>query len=85
LLGRGGEGVDMVEDVDGFVDGEGGAHFGEHVVLGFACESLVLGSDAKLGEWIFLILVFGNGGDGMHVLLFEGVVALVMDGEVFFV
>lgn len=27
----------MVEDVDGFVgDGEGGAHFGEHVVLGEA-------------------------------------------------
>ena len=38
LFGRGGEGVDVVEDVDGFVDGEGGAHFAEHVVLGFACE-----------------------------------------------
>lgn len=26
----------MVEDVGGFVDGKGGAHFGEHVVLGDA-------------------------------------------------
>jgi hypothetical protein len=26
----------VVEDVGGFVDREGGAHFGEHVVLGFA-------------------------------------------------
>lgn len=26
----------MVEDVGAFVDGEGGAHFAEHVVLGFA-------------------------------------------------
>ena len=30
------ERVDVVEDVGAFVDGEGGAHFAEHVVLGFA-------------------------------------------------
>jgi hypothetical protein len=50
-LVRGGEGVDVVEDVGGFGDAEGGAggvrkglrggerglpHFGEHVGLGFA-------------------------------------------------
>lgn len=37
-LGFGGQGGDVLEDVGGIVDGEGGAHFGEHVVLGFAWE-----------------------------------------------
>lgn len=43
LLGLG-EGVDVVEDVGCFCDGEGGAHLGEHVVLGEAwvCVSLIL-------------------------------------------
>lgn len=41
LLG-GRERVDVVEDVSSFVDGERGAHFAEHVVLGFACEHGVL-------------------------------------------
>ena len=36
FLFRGREGVDVVEDVGAFVDGQGGAHFAEHVVLGFA-------------------------------------------------
>lgn len=41
LLG-GRERVDVVEDVDPFVDGERGAHFAEHVVLRFACGGGVL-------------------------------------------
>jgi hypothetical protein len=42
FLLRGWEGVDVVEDVGGFADGEGGAHFGEHVVLGEAWGLLAL-------------------------------------------
>ena len=75
----------MVEDVGAFVDGEGGAHFAEHVVLGFACEGfLVLGSMERLGGWPFFFFFWGDEGDLMDVL-FVGMVALVMDGWVVFV
>lgn len=46
----GGEGVDVFEDVDGFVDGEGGAHFGEHVVLGEAW-----GDRVRLGRGVLCV------------------------------
>jgi hypothetical protein len=36
LLDCGGQGVDVVEDIDRFVDAQRRAHFAEHVVLGFA-------------------------------------------------
>ena len=36
LLGGGGQGPDVLEDVGGFGDAEGGAHLAEHVVLRFA-------------------------------------------------
>lgn len=41
--GRGGQRGDVVEDVDGFGDLEGGAHFAKHVVLGFAGGKYVSG------------------------------------------
>lgn len=46
----GGQGVDVVEDVDTLVDGEGGAHFAEHVVLGLAWEE-VLGLYIEQTGW----------------------------------
>lgn len=46
-----GQRVDVVEDVDGGVlDGERGAHFGEHVVLRFAWEIAVSGGAGGF-EW----------------------------------
>lgn len=52
LLGCGGQGVDVVEDVGGLVDAEGGAHFAKHVVLGFAYDFGSLGI-GRLRLWRF--------------------------------
>ena len=41
----------MVEDVGAFVDGEGGAHLAEHVVLGFAWGLLGMVDLGHLDIW----------------------------------
>lgn len=57
LLLRRGQRVDVVEDVDAFADAaERGAHFAEHVVLGFACEGRGLG----MGDGVLNCQVFRN-------------------------
>jgi hypothetical protein len=88
LLGRGGEGVDVVEDVGGLVDGEGGAHFGEHVVLGFAFEEVLLVWIGKFwGSRYFFSFLFFLGTGEMVCMCYPwvGRVVLVMNGEVIFV
>jgi hypothetical protein len=70
LLG-GGQRVDVVEDVGGFGYAEGGAHFGEHVVLGFAwgmldwVSRLWLDLGMELGRMRFVVRGMGRGDVGL--------------------